>query len=106
MPTTQISAHIPDELKARLDRFVRAHGVTRAHLIEQALQHHLQALEELPPEAIIPTRIVLTPRSARRVRELVEHPPKPTRAMKALFSDRRDPRAPDGRRPAVLPERR
>lgn len=88
MPTTQISAHIPEELKARLDRYVRAHGVTRAHLIEQALQHHLQAMEELPPEAIVPTRVVLTARSAKRVREVVERPPKPTRAMKALFHDR------------------
>lgn len=88
MSTIQISAHIPEELKARLDRYVRAHGVTRAHLIEQALQHHLQALEELPPEAIVPTRIVLTPRSAKRVREILERPPRPSAAMKRLFDDR------------------
>ena len=88
MPTTQISAHISDKLKERLERYVRAHGLTRAHLIEQALEHHLQALDELPPDAIVPTRIVLAPESASRARHLVEKPPEPTDSMKRLFDDR------------------
>jgi len=88
MPSTQISAHIPEELKARLERYVRTHGVTRAHLIEQALQHHLQALEELPPDTVIPARVVLTRKSAERVRDLVERPPGPSEALKRLFDDR------------------
>ena len=88
MPTTQISAHISEDLKDRLERFVRAHGVTRAHVIEQALQHHLQALDELPPDAIVPARILLAPESAARARHLVEQSPEPTEAMKRLFDDR------------------
>ncbi len=88
MSTTQISAHIPDDLKAHLDRQARATGRTRAHLVEEALRHHLQALAELPPEAIVPKRIVLTRESAERVRELVERPPLPTAEMKRLFDDR------------------
>ncbi len=87
MPTTQISAHIPAELKARLDRYVRAHGVTRQHLVEQALEHHLSALEELPPEAIVPARIVLSAESAERVADLLENPPAPTDALRRLFDD-------------------
>ena len=87
MPTTQISAHIPAELKARLDRYVRAHGVTRQHLVEQALEHHLSALEELPPEAIVPARIVLSAESAGQVADLLENPPAPTEAMERLFDD-------------------
>jgi uncharacterized protein (DUF1778 family) len=87
MPTTQISAHIPAELKARLDRYVRAHGVTRPHFVEQALEHHLSALEELPPEAIVPARIVLTAESAGRVADLLENPPEPTDALRRLFDD-------------------
>jgi predicted DNA-binding protein len=86
--TTQISAHISQSLKARLERYVRAHRVTRAHLIQQALEHHLQALEELPPDAIVPARIVLARESAARVRELIERPPRPSKAMKRLFDDR------------------
>jgi uncharacterized protein (DUF1778 family) len=88
MPTVQVSAHISDDLKTRLDRYVRRHGVTKAHLIEHALQHHLEALEELPQDAIVPVRIVLTPESAERVKDLVERPPEPTEAMRRLFNDR------------------
>lgn len=88
MPSTQISAHIPDELKASLDRQARAMGVTRAQLVQEALRHHLQALIELPPEAIVPKRIVLTRESAERVRDLVERPPEPTAEMRRLFDDR------------------
>jgi predicted DNA-binding protein len=86
--TTQISAHIPDDLKASLDRQARATGTTRAHLVEEALRHHLQALTDLPAEAIVPKRIVLSRQSAERVRDLVERPPRPTAAMKRLFDDR------------------
>lgn len=88
MSSTQISAHIPDDLKASLDRQARATGTTRARLVEEALRHHLQALAELPPEAIVPKRIVLTRESAERVRELVERPPEPTEDLKRLFDDR------------------
>lgn len=88
MPTTQISAHIPDDLKANLDRYARASGTTRAHLVEEALRHHLQALAELPADAIIPKRIVLTRESAERVRDLIERPPEPTDEMRRLFDDR------------------
>ncbi len=88
MSTTQISAHIPVDLKARLDRHARATGTTRAHLVAEALQHHLQALAELPPEAIVPKRIVLTRESAELVRDLVERPPEPTAEMRRLFDDR------------------
>jgi len=88
MSTIQISAHIPEDLKARLDRHARATGSTRAHLVAEALQHHLQALTELPPDAIVPKRIVLTRQSAERVRDLIERPPEPTEAMRRLFDDR------------------
>lgn len=88
MPTTQISAHIPTDLKVLLDRHARTTGVTRAHLVQDALSHHLQALAELPPEAIVPKRIVLSRESAERVRDLVERPPEPTPEMQRLFDDR------------------
>ena len=86
--TTQISAHISVETKNRLDRYVRNFGVTRGHLIERALEHHLQALEEIPAHFIMPKRIVLSHESAVAVREMTERPPEPTDAMKKLFDDR------------------
>jgi len=88
MATRQISAHISEAVKQRMERCVRATGQTRAHLIEQALLHHLQALEELPLDAIVPARVVLTAESARKVRDLLTHPAPPTDAMKRLFDDR------------------
>ncbi len=85
--TTQISAHISGEAKARLERYVRATGTTRAYVIEQALLHHLQALEELPVEAILPARVVLSEESAVRVRDLIAPPPPPTEAKKIHFGE-------------------
>lgn len=86
--TVQISAHISLETKERLERYVRATGVTRGHLVEQALLHHLRALEELPADVVIPARVVLSPASATLVRDLVDHPPALTEAMQRLFDDR------------------
>lgn len=83
----QISAHVSMATKERLERLVRATGITRTHLIEQALLHHLRALEELPLDTIVPARLVLSPESAARVRDLTERPREPTDAMKRLFDD-------------------
>jgi len=88
MPSTQISAHISPSTKELIERFVRETGGTRAHLIEQAILHHLQALKELPQNVITPVRLVLTKQSAERVRDLTSHPPEPTEELKRLFDDR------------------
>jgi predicted DNA-binding protein len=88
MAEVQISAFVSDETKARLDRYAREHGVSKGWLVEQALLHHLQALEELPEDVRIPARMVLDADSAARVRDLLQHPPEPTDAMKNLFDDR------------------
>jgi len=88
LPTTQVSAHISEETKARLERFVRRTGQTRGRVIEDALLQHLQALEQLSIDAIVPARIVLAPESAARVRQLLTRPPEPTEDMQRLFDDR------------------
>jgi predicted DNA-binding protein len=88
MATTQVSAHISEETKARLERFVRRTGQTRARLIEDALLQHLQALEELPADVIVPARLVLDEASAARVRDMIARPPEPTEDLKRLFDDR------------------
>lgn len=91
MATTQVSAHISRDTKARLERFVRRTGQTRGRVIEDALLQHLQALEELPADVLVPARMVLSTRSASLLRELIARPPEPTDDMKRLFDDRRDP---------------
>jgi predicted DNA-binding protein len=88
MPTIQVSAHISEETKARLERFVRRTVQTRARLIEDALLQHLQALEELPVDAIVPARLVLSKESAESVRDMIARPPEATEDLKRLFDDR------------------
>lgn len=85
---TQISAHISRTAKERLERCARETGITRSRLVEEALLHHLRALEELPADAIVPARLVLSRKSAERVRKLLAKPRAPTEAMKRLFDDR------------------
>lgn len=83
---TQVSAYISQETKIAMEAYVKSHGVKKAHLIEQALQHHLQALRNLPEDVIIPSRLVLTEQSMQRVAEQLENTA-PTDALKALMRD-------------------
>jgi hypothetical protein len=46
--------------------------VKKAHLIEEALQHHLQALREIPEDLIIPSRLVLTAASMAEIAERID----------------------------------
>jgi hypothetical protein len=83
---TQISALISATTRERLERHVRATGVKKGHLIEQALLHHLQALDEIPAEYIIHPRIVVSRESFERVIEEAENAT-PTQALRDLMRD-------------------
>jgi len=82
---TQISAYISDETKLRLDMFVRETGVKKARVIEDALNYHLDALQELPADAIIPTRIVLSHEDGLRFIEELESDEEPTGELRRLM---------------------
>ncbi len=82
---TQISAFISDSTKEALESYADAHGMKKAHLIEEALLHHLQALRELPLDVIIPARLVVSRESGETVLARVEKPRRPTKAMRDLF---------------------
>jgi hypothetical protein len=84
----QISAFVSVETKARLEAYVREHGVKRSYLIERALQHHLAALDAVPSDLVIPPIVVVSAESGTKVAKMLECPPPPTEAMKALFDDR------------------
>jgi len=83
----QVSAYISEETKAQVDAYVRSHGVKKACLIEEALQHHLQALREIPEDLVIPSRLVLTSEAASQVAESIAQEDQPTKALEALFRD-------------------
>ncbi len=84
----QVSAYVSERTNERLDLFVRESGVKKARVIEDAINAHLDALESLPPDAIIPTRIVLTDESWDRLIEHLESPPDPTPALRKLMQGR------------------
>ena len=86
MPTTtQVSAYISEETKAEIEAYVKRRGVKKAYLIEEALQHHLQALREIPEDLIIPSRLVLTEEAITEIAERVTQDDQPTEALKAMF---------------------
>lgn len=83
---TQISALVSPETKELLERHVRATGVKKGHLVEQALRHHLQALQELPADVIVHPRLVVTRKSGKAMLEQMEQG-KPTDALRDLMRD-------------------
>lgn len=86
---TQISAFVSQETKAELERFVRATGMKKGFVIEQALRNHLRALREIPPEFAIPTQVVLTRESFEKVVREIEHPSPPTPDLIRLMKGKR-----------------
>jgi hypothetical protein len=81
----QISAEISQGTKQLLERYSRAHGIKKQFLIESALLHHIQALEELPTGIIIPPRLVVGAASGRKIAELLSKRQKPTSALAELM---------------------
>ena len=70
--TTQISAFVSPDTRRQMERYVRATGVKKAHLIEQALRHHLMALRELPTDVIVHPTLVVTRKSGTAMLEQIE----------------------------------
>ena len=86
MPTsTRVSAYISEETKAQVEAYTKSHGIKKAHLIEQALQHHLQALREIPKDLIIPSRLVLSKEATAQIAERIARQDQPTEALKTLL---------------------
>ena len=83
---TQISAVVSETTKELLERHVRATGVKKGHLVEQALRHHLQALQELPADVIVHPKLVLTRKSGEALLKEIEKS-KPTQALHDLLHD-------------------
>jgi hypothetical protein len=83
---TQISALVSETTRELLERHVRATGVKKGHLVEQALRHHLQALQQLPADIIIHPRLVVTRKSGEAILREIEKG-RPTDALRDLMRD-------------------
>ena len=84
---TQISAVVSETTRELLERHVRATGVKKGYLVEQALRHHLQALQELPADVIVHPKLVLTRKSGELLLKEMDKA-KPTEALRDLLRDR------------------
>jgi len=85
--TTQISAYISNETKANLEKYSVMNGIKKGFLIENAINHYIQALESIPSEFIVPTNIVLSKESFEWVMEMNKNPPEPTQALIDLMRE-------------------
>jgi hypothetical protein len=83
---TQISALVSRETRDLLERHVRATGLKKGHLVEQALRHHLLVLEQIPAEYIVRPRLVVTRTSGDAALRQAESG-KPTKALRDLMRD-------------------
>lgn len=83
--TTQISAHISDETRSQIDRLARRRGVTKARLIEDALQHHLAALREIPDDLMVPVRLTLSSASFEEILAEIESDASPSEGLRELM---------------------
>lgn len=83
---TQISAIVSQSTRDLLERHVRATGMKKGYLVEQALRHHLQALNELPADVIIHPKIVVTRRSGAAILKKMRTG-KATKALRDLMRD-------------------
>lgn len=66
-----------------LERHRAATGVAPEHVIEQAVHHYLMALETLPADVVVPTRIAINARAGEAVLKAIEDalPPEPLAAL-------------------------
>lgn len=80
----QISAVVSSTTSELLERHVRATGVKKGHLIEQALRHHLQALQELPADVVVHPKLVVTKKSGDAILKQIKRG-KATPALRALM---------------------
>jgi hypothetical protein len=83
---TQISALVSRSTRDLLEQHVRATGVKKGHLVEQALRHHLQALQELPADLVVHPKLVVTKKSGEAILKHIRRG-KPTPALRDLLRD-------------------
>ncbi len=83
---TQISALVSRTTSDLLERHVRATGVKKGHLVEQALRHHLLALQELPADVVMHPKLLVTKKSGEAILKQIQRG-KPTPALRDLLRD-------------------
>jgi hypothetical protein len=94
MKEVQISGFVPEDVRDDFERLVKARGLKKGFVLEQALRHHLRALRELPGEFIVPATVVLTKDSFEGLLKQLRSRSKPTSKLRKLM--RGEPISEDG----------
>ncbi len=85
----QVSATIATTTRDRLDRFTEQLGLKKNFVVEQALLYYMEARRELPDEAFVPTRLVLTDTAYDQLSARLQQDAPPTDALVELMRGRR-----------------
>ena len=83
---TQISAVVSRTTSELLEQHVRTTGVKKGYLVEQALRHHLQALQELPADVVVHPKLVVTRKSGEAILTQIQRG-KSVPALRGLLRD-------------------
>jgi len=86
----QISAQISAEMRDRLDQYARETGLKKSRIVEDAIGEHLDAVNTIPPEYIIPTRITVDAETWEWIVEEIEHPGEASPELRELLRPYRD----------------
>jgi uncharacterized protein (DUF1778 family) len=86
----QISAQISEATRNRLDLYARETGMKKSRVIEDAINVHLDALDVIPAEYIVPTHMTLDAESWEWLVNEIENPGEPTPALIELMQRKRD----------------
>jgi uncharacterized protein (DUF1778 family) len=86
----QISAQISEAARARLDQYARETGLKKSRIVEDAIESYLDTRDEIPPEYLMPARLVLDDASWERLVERIENPGEPTPELIELLRPHRE----------------
>ena len=82
---SQISTFVSATTRMLLEKHVRATGVKKGYLLEEALLYHLRALDALPAGVVVHPRIVVSRRSGEQIAKRIASPPRPAKQLRALM---------------------
>ena len=81
--SVQISAYIQDDIKEKIEKYSSSHGLKKAFIIENAIEHYLQALHEIPNNILLPSSLTVIQKTYDKIEQLNDK--EPNDKLKALF---------------------
>jgi len=81
----QISAYVDESIKEKMEKYSSAHGLKKGFLIQNALDHYLNALYEMPGSMIVPCRMVVSEETMDSLLDAAENEPADT--LRSLMRD-------------------